>query len=124
MNTQELIDKLRTAGESGSAMPPLPFNILLEAADALMRLKMIVDHLPETADGVPIVPGMMLWNHNGQVGFRVHTFGGDNGKGGCFWYSSIGDCAVYEPVYSTCDAAKAAHNRNLHTAHQDTEERK
>jgi len=32
-----------------------------EAADEIERLRAIVDKLPKTADGVPVVPGMDVW---------------------------------------------------------------
>jgi hypothetical protein len=81
-----------------------------EMADALRAAVALFDKLPKTADGVPIVPHMMLWNHTGKVGFRVHTYGGDDGAGGCLWYSSMGDCVHYAPVYSTRERAEIAHH--------------
>ena len=72
------------------------------------RLQAIVDRLPKTADGVVITPGTMVYDHTGEVGFRVATYGGDNGHGGCLWYATYGGIVAYEPVYSTREAAEQA----------------
>ena len=43
-------------------------DILEELADEIERLQAIIDKLPKTADGVPVVPGMRLWSsyNNGR----------------------------------------------------------
>ena len=36
--------------------------LLVRACDEIERLRAIVDKLPKTADGVPVLPGMTLWD--------------------------------------------------------------
>jgi len=38
------------------------YNTAVQLADEVERLRAIVDKLPKTADGVPVVPGMTLWD--------------------------------------------------------------
>ena len=63
------------------------------------RLQAIVDKLPTTADGVPVVPGMMLYLPGSAYMGRAmfHTYGFTCGNGGPL----CGQC------YSTKDAASA-----------------
>lgn len=85
---------------------------LNEAADRIEELEAIVARLPKTADGVVVTPGTMVYNHTGKVGFRVATYGGDDGRGGCLWYAPYGGPATYTPVYSTREAAEQARAAN------------
>ena len=76
--------------------------LLLGHAEAeIERLRAIVDRLPTTADGVPVMPGMRLWtsyNSGRDVsGFEVNSDGNltclhfrDGGFDRCVWahYSS------------------------------------
>jgi len=66
MNASEIVNALR-------AYPELPFkpSLLTAAADLIERQQRVIDALPTTADGVPVVPGMTLyevfhWNGKAQ----------------------------------------------------------
>lgn len=73
------------------------------------RLQAIVDRLPKTADGVPIVPGMKVWfqrsrNHGWEV--TAELVGGyyqSNGDWSCIDFDGDG-----ARDYSTREAAEAA----------------
>ena len=45
-----------------------PIRCLRESADEIERLRAIVDKLPKTADGVPVVPGMTLYSSQNICG--------------------------------------------------------
>ena len=51
-----------------------------EVLAEIERLKAIVDKLPKTADGVPVVPGMRVWRHDWQtaLGETVSEIDGTN----------------------------------------------
>lgn len=83
----------------------------------IAALKAIVDKLPRTADGVPITPGMEVWQID-PSGFINAPPGSDSSdqnprpwsckfkmEGNCFWVVSL-------PVYSTREAAEAAKGAN------------
>ena len=69
---------------------------LQEAEQKIERLQAIVDRLPKTADGVPIVPGMEVWSWMGDAGL-MSTEITRIGKGG--WFAAC---------YSTREAAEKA----------------
>lgn len=76
----------------------------------LTRLRAIVDKLPVTADGVPIVPGMKVWKladgnfgeAYGEVVAGIYPVAGDMCVGNTGWEALPGE------VYSTRDAAIAS----------------
>ena len=78
----------------------------LEAKDReLEQLRAIVDKLPKTADGVPVVPGMMVWRVllSGSLDYRevVSIISSD--------VVSLNDIGAYfGDLYSTREAAEKA----------------
>jgi hypothetical protein len=53
-------------------------SLIRTAADRLEELERVVGKLPKTADGVPVVPGDLVW-HPLHIGKRPCTvFGGEN----------------------------------------------
>ncbi len=69
------------------------------AADELERLQGIVDKLPKTADGVPVVPGARVWQTPADwYGVHISMNAG----------SYCGTLPEWNEVYSTREAAKAA----------------
>ena len=84
------------------------------------RLRSIVNQLPKTADGVPIIPGMTLWATWEYLFGRIAT------RSFCCEFIESIDGQVYlyqsntirfEPsnCYSTCEAASAAKNKPTNT---------
>ena len=64
------------------------------------RLQAIVDRLPKTADGVPVVPGMEVW---GQFEYRCNI------ENAIVLESIYSDAVPASQFwYSTCEAAEAA----------------
>lgn len=81
MNAQRYLDKIRAGGDlleqlkvqadeylgpGGQSMTAMESasihrKTLLDAKAEITRLQAIVDKLPKTADGVPVVPGMDVW---------------------------------------------------------------
>ena len=63
-DTPTLVERLRTwRTERG----PIDWNaadrLILESADRIAELEAVAERLPRTADGVPVVPGMIVWIH-------------------------------------------------------------
>jgi hypothetical protein len=78
----------------------------LQAADEITRLQAIIDRLPKTADGVPIVPGDTIWfdidNYSTVAGIEIEEPGGQ-------WWVSFGiSGAETDQCYSTREAANKA----------------
>lgn len=78
-------------------------------AEKLREATAIVDKLPKTADGVPIVPGCdVVWIDTKVIGFRCSSEIGIDGwvsfgdEYGCCRSRRVGEC------YSTREAAEAA----------------
>jgi len=71
------------------------------------RLRAIVAKLPKTADGVPVVPGMKLWEinkHNGGIhSFTAFWIGKDD-----FALSELGRRCHVSCLYSSREAAEKA----------------
>ena len=65
----------------------------------IAELEDIVDKLPTTADGVPVVPGMEIWHPDGRTGTASIAYYGRD----CF-----PSYVVAEYCYSTREAAEAA----------------
>lgn len=86
------------------------------AADELDRLSAIVSRLPATADGVPVVPGMTLWqafdygDGNRSEPFELPPITGfathDGEISALYW--AKGFCTAIGTFYSTAQAAKGA----------------
>jgi hypothetical protein len=108
------LDELRLAVEELRRYPAA----LQECEAEVKRLQAIVDKLPKTADGVPVVPGMNCY-------FRSHPHGTTHKDAGvvCVTLSYDGDnyeaflrdgngdewwAILPEEVYSTREAAQAA----------------
>jgi hypothetical protein len=77
--------------------------------DEIIRLQTIVDKLPKTADGVPVVPGMILWPGifiPDEQGARIGWYATDLATGDRIHQGEdtlrIGKC------YSTREAAETA----------------
>jgi len=71
------------------------------------RLRAIVAKLPKTADGVPVVPGMMVYSDHGEwevAGFRVD----EEGKLAEIMSGGFGFDRLCTGWYSTREAAEAA----------------
>jgi hypothetical protein len=83
-----------------------------QAADELERLQAIVDRLPKTADGVPITPGMVLYdsldvrfnNPWTVTGFKVDR----NGNLACVFGQNGSFDAICSGYYSTRESAEKA----------------
>lgn len=75
------------------------------AADELERLWAIVDNLPKTADGVPIVPGMGVWRIEHQTALGETVM--DVSRLGVH-LSGKSDLYFMRDVCSTREAAEAA----------------
>ena len=78
---------------------------MTEAADEIARLTAIVDKLPKTADGVTVVPGMLLYHYaTGRPLGNVVTYTAGMRAHGQWAVAAypVGDC------YSTREAAEAA----------------
>lgn len=110
-------------GLYGDAMEPVNTDVDLELAAALRNslpsilsdlsrlaeLEAIVDKLPKTADGVPVMPGMTVFfttgkgcSVNGIVQHVTSACCGNTSGAGLHWWRSTSDC------YSTREAAEAA----------------
>jgi hypothetical protein len=76
-------------------------------AEALVASRKIVSRLPKTADGVPITPGMTLWDKIGGHKWNVTGFNTRDGKLCCL-YEAGGFDAICSGYYSTREAAEAA----------------
>jgi len=70
------------------------------------RLTAIIDKLPKTADGVPIVPGMIAWCHHCGI-TRAELIGefGVTIEGPTVWCDGMADA---DGLYGTREAADAA----------------
>lgn len=81
---------------------------IAELEQKVERLRGVVDKLPKTADGVPIVPGMRLWFW-GLSDLIRQQCEGITVDG---WYDLIGKHPTSDekrrPTYSTCEAAATA----------------
>lgn len=83
-----------------------------QAADVIRDLLAVVERLPRTADGVPVVPGREMWciNHLSFVGdprgsIHSHAVQNINERGWCFG----GDHFIpWSKCYSTRAAAERA----------------
>jgi len=78
---------------------------MCDAADEIERLRAIVDKLPKTADGVTVVPGMLLYHYaTGRPLGNVVTYTAGMRAHGQWAVAAypVGDC------YSTREAAEAA----------------
>ena len=77
-----------------------------ELVAEVRRLRAIVDKLPKTADGVPIVPGMEVYRRGLRGAADLHTVFMVKA---CHW---VDDAMIHfgprSPIYSTRDAALAA----------------
>jgi len=78
-------------------------------SEVVERLRAIVEKLPKTADGVPVVPGMVIWPPEfieDEQGATVKIIARDNLTGDMLEHGTsllwIGKC------YSTREAAEAA----------------
>ena len=84
----------------------MKFGIIAEAADELERLSAIVEKLPKTADGVPVVPGVdNVWQWHSDWGWTECAVE----LGGCVdehLADAYGGSIKY--CYSTREAALAA----------------
>lgn len=83
------------------------------------RLAAVVDRLPKTADGVPIVPGMTVWVEavpvaSGTVQHVTVTGCEVVRSNSIVWYEGAGSQSGVYPrsVYSTADAARSAATRD------------
>ena len=81
-------------------------RLLSDAADEIERLQAIIDKLPKTADGVPIVPGMIAWCHHCGI-TRAELIGefGVTIEGPTVWCDGMADA---DGLYGTRKAADAA----------------
>ena len=82
-----------------------------QAIVEINSLQAIVDKLPKTADGVPVVPGMVLYSsqficghfRHPEIVVSLHPYADEHVSG---WMSgALGE----EELYSTREAAEAAH---------------
>jgi hypothetical protein len=96
-----LIKRLNAALEQGGCTVQIGYATVEEAATEIERLQAIVARLPKTADDVPMVPGMTLWNHyNGKVSrIPCLDFISSNAPTRCCWDGKY---------YSTREAAEKA----------------
>jgi len=86
-----------------------------KAAQQIERLQDIVGRLPKTVDGVPVVPGMKLYDGIGHhyvdpwvvTGFKV----GRNGELTCLFGENGSFDAICTQYYSTREAAEAARTK-------------
>lgn len=95
--------------ECGDKIQANPGECLPIIAAELHRLREIVDKLPKTADGVTVVPGMVLWTDVCDVketssGFSYDGFSTRLGTIPCLRMRPMD----YPKCYSTKEAAEAA----------------
>lgn len=85
---------------------------LAKANAEIERLRSIVDSLPKTADGVPIIPGMTLWlvvyNALGQQVYEAVPDVVVEGEYVRTWFGAIRS----DRCYSTREAAEAARDES------------
>lgn len=79
----------------------------------LSAAQAIIDKLPKTADGVPVVPGMKVWwsHSNGNIDDAEVCELRDGGCGVIIWDEATGRLAhhlEYVACYSTREAAETA----------------
>jgi len=75
-------------------------SLLKQAAAEIERLQAIVDELPKTADGVPVVPGMAVYRRDiGQAHVSVFSMGEVHFSGG--------PTTHVDSCYSTREAAES-----------------
>lgn len=86
---------------------PYCTQIRLAARDAeIDRLRAIVDRLPTTADGVPVTPGMQVWDREyGERHYAWHFLRIEHGIG--IASKSVG-VVILSECYSIREAAQAA----------------
>ena len=72
----------------------------------LVDARYIIDKLPKTADGVPVVPGMQVWlvEHPTTLGHTVSAIG----RRGRIWLENKGAIYYGQEIASTREAAEAA----------------
>lgn len=87
----------------------LGFPAYAESVDALVK---VVERLPVTADGVPVVPGMQLWHEDeaGRVAWSNPVVAVSDSA--ALWLASVG-FQVTDVFYSTRAAALAAREGEL-----------
>jgi len=71
-------------------------------ADAHAEMKRTVDKLPKTKDGVPVTPGMEVWEPDGTGGYQPFVASSVNMLPSSPGHNVYGDC------YSTREAVNAA----------------
>lgn len=82
-------------------------NKLLVDKEEYERLKRLEAALPKTADGVPIVPSMTIYDRWLPEGWLVTGFDTTDGRLTCL-YTKQGFDAICSGYYSTREAAEAA----------------
>ena len=108
MTTNELIEQLNDAAAGWLRCPTGPMGwlthpeLMREAAARLAELDAVVERLPKTADGVPIVPGMTIYKHL-PAGFTLSEYLCFEDVGGGLHLLTCGPA-----FYSTRAAALAA----------------
>lgn len=70
----DIVDDLRELREQMATVldDEVILAVFTRAADEIQRLRAIADNLPQTADGVPVTPGMTCWYVS--CGGRVNSF--------------------------------------------------
>jgi hypothetical protein len=121
-STELIVAELRNVAEKIYLDHSIPNAALYAAADRLEELERVVGKLPKTKDGVPVVPGDLVW-HPLHIGKRPCTvFGGENdpreyevtiilgmGKDN---FVNKSDTVSATECYSTREAALAAQEAN------------
>jgi len=101
------VDRLRAEVERLTERNAEASDLLDRLEDDVLSLRAIVAKLPKTADGVPVVPGMKLWEinkHNGGIhSFTAFWIGKDD-----FALSELGRRCHVSCLYSTREAAEKA----------------
>ena len=129
MNDLRFCEWIRQESEATSG-PGAVHQRLIEATDRLAaaaveieRLRAIVDKLPKTEDGVPVVPGLGTWTvyNSGRV---VSGFDTQDGKLKVLYFSDDGFDKCVWAHYSTPQAAAEAAGGNNGTCHPETGEPK
>ena len=89
-----------------TVLPPDELSVLA-VDEELRRLRAIVDQGIKTADGVPLVPDMVVWHAYwaGPIREVVESIGGVTVKGPSMWANNEAD---EDQLYSTSPAAQAA----------------
>ena len=116
----ELLDSLTTLTGSNIPAKAMQREVMRVAREALQlhnalqadnaRLRAIVDKLPKTADGVPVVPGMEVWAKKNPSDSTVQSFIVCQDS---VWASRFGGMSragawLISKCYSTREAAEAA----------------